>query len=309
MAAAPLTEDDLRAYRKTLSNWGRWGPEDELGALNFITPAKRAAAASLVREGLTVPCSLALPTSPGVDNPHPVAHLMLVAGDVSGRQGALEHTSDFFAIAPHGMATTHLDALCHVLIDGQMYNGFPASEVCSDGAHRCSIMTGAPGIVSRGVLLDVPGLRGVDYLEGGEAIAPEELDRAEERQGVRVEEGDILLIHTGRDRRRAAVGRKNAMRGLAGLHAACLPWLHRRGVALLGCDGISDVSPSGVEGWVMPIHQIGIVDLGLHLLDNARLDLLVAACRERSRWEFLMVIAPLQIERGTASPVNPVALF
>ena len=309
--AATLTQADLNAMAQQVSNWGRWGAEDERGALNLITQAKRAAAASLVREGATVSCSHPLAVMPDVDNPEPVLHHMLVAGDVP--EGAvlpgLTFTADYMAIAPHGLANTHLDALCHFIVDGKMYNGFDASEVTSTGANRNNIMACEGGILSRGVLLDIPGLRGVDWLELGETVARSELEAAEKHQGVQVEEGDILVVSVGRDARRAAKGPWGFQDGMAGLGADCLPWLHERGVAALGSDGFSDAVPAPIEGWASPVHQIGIVYIGLHLIDNMRLDRLLDACRQRKRWDFLLMLGPLPLPGGTGSPVNPIAMF
>ncbi len=302
---------DVDALAQQLSNWGRWGADDERGALNFITPETAAAAATLVRDGATVSCALELAKTPAADNPTPVMHMMTLAGDASGqsRLQGIESTGDYFAIAPHGMANTHLDALCHILDQGKMYNGFEASEVLSTGAMRNAITAGEDGIVSRGVLLDIPTLRGVDWLEPGAPIGVADLEAAEQRQNVRVRSGDILLVRTGRDSRREAEGAWPPFEGLAGLTLETLPWLREREVAILGCDGVSDMIPSNVEGSPLPIHHIIITYMGVHLIDNARLGPLAAACAERSRWEFLLTIAPLRLAGGTASPINPIALF
>jgi kynurenine formamidase len=307
VATGSLSKTDVDAIAEQVRNWGRWGDDDERGALNLITDAKRAQAAALVQEGVVVSCALELPVRPGPDNANPVQHHITRGGDAQG--GGFGGSADYFAIAPHGYATTHLDALCHIFVDGKMYNGYDQAEVRSDGAQKNSIMAGKDGIVSRGVLLDIARLRGVDWLELGEQITAEDLSAAEAAQGVSVEEGDILLVATGRDARRASEGAWSAADGLAGLYADCLPWLHERGVATLGCDGVSDVAPSGVDGWPMPMHQIAIVAMGVHLIDNMRLDLLSAACAERDRWAFQFVLAPLRLDKGTASPVNPLAIF
>ncbi len=301
---------DIASIAKDVSNWGRWGADDERGALNLITDAKRAAAAALVQDGLAVSCALELPVTPAPDNPTPVTHHMTAAGDtIDDPSVPLQHTGDYFAIAPHGMATTHLDALCHVLRDGQMYNGFPASTVKSSGAERNAITVAEEGIVSRGVLLDIPALRGVEYLEIDGRIGADELEAAEERQGLRVESGDILLVRTGRDTRREELGAWSPADGMAGLAPDCLPWLRERDVAVLGSDGISDALPSQVEGWVLPIHEVILPTMGVHLIDNARLGPLAAACAERQRWEFQLTLAPLRLSGGTASPINPIALL
>lgn len=295
-----------------VKNWGRWGPEDERGALNYITPAKRVAAAALIRDGDTVSCSRELPTVPSPENPTPAQHMMVVAGDARDMLvPGLETALDYVGVAFHGMAVSHIDALCHVFVDGVMYNGFDASEVKSIGAFRNSIMAARDGIVGRGVLLDLPSARGVPWLEPGDAVGPEELEAVETAQGVRAQEGDILLIATGRDARREAEGVSDPTRlGLAGLHPDCIPWLHERRIAVLGSDGISDPLPNNdAEGWALPIHQCCLVAMGVHLLDNLRLDRLGAACAARRRWEFWLSVLPLRVERATGSPVNPVAVF
>ena len=305
------TRADVDAMSQQLSNWGRWGAEDERGALNFITPDVSAAAAALVSEGVTVSCALELAKTPAADNPTPVMHFMTGAGDVSdqGRLRGLEATGDGFMISPHGMANTHIDALCHILDQGKMYNGFPASDVLSTGAVRNSILAGEDGISTRGVLLDIARLKGVDWLEPGDGISVDDLEAAEAAQGVAVRSGDILLIRTGRDSRREAEGAWPPFNGLAGLLMETLPWIREREVAILGCDGVSDMIPSNIEGSPLPIHHIIITYMGVHLIDNARLGPLGDACAERNRWEFLLTIAPLRLVGGTASPINPIAMF
>lgn len=309
-AQGQWTTADMAAMFESVKNWGKWGAEDERGALNYITPAKIAAAAALVETGENVSCSLEFPTRPAPDNPRPAQHMMVVAGDACTHGEGIEAAMDFIGVAFHGMAVSHLDALCHVFVHEQMYNGFKASDVLSTGATRNSVMAGKDGISGRGVLLDIPRLRGVDWLEIDQAVSATELEQAEQAQGVTVAEGDILLVSTGRDARRNAKGAWSPAEGLAGMDASVVPWLHERKVAMLGCDGVSDAIPSGdADGWPMPIHQCGIVAIGLHLLDNLRLDTLAEACARNARSEFFLVVAPLRIRRGTGSPVNPIAFF
>jgi kynurenine formamidase len=307
--AQKLTPSDVKGLFDKLSNWGRWGKDDQRGALNFITDQKRVAAARLVQAGESVSMALPLATIPAPDNPSPVTHLMVQAG-ADSREQPLPYSGDYFAIAPHGMANTHIDALCHVFWNNKMYNGFDASEVGSQGAKKCAIDVTRTGIVSRGVLLDIARLKKVDWLEPREKILPEDLDAAEKAQKVRVEEGDVLLIRTGRAAMRKAKGGWDPMRvGLPGLDAACLPWLHERRIAVLGCDAVSDVVPSGYDGIPLPIHVGTLVAMGIHLIDNADLDAVSSASARLGRNEFMFSMAPLILERGTASPVNPLAIF
>jgi kynurenine formamidase len=297
---------------EAIKNWGRWGPDDEAGALNYITPKQRVAAAALVRDGFAVSCARELPVEPSIENPHPAHHHMLMAGDVADSLVPdLGVTMDYIGVAFHGMATSHIDAFCHVAVNGKLYNGFSINDVKSNGARRGSIMVARDGIVGRGVLLDIPRLRGVQWLEPQERILPEELERAEAAAGLRVGEGDLLLVATGRDARRAARGPWHPTeQGLAGLDARCVPWLHERRISVLGSDGVSDALPGGnTPGWPLPLHQFCLVGMGVHLLDNLALAELAAACAERQRWEFLFTVAPLRVAGGTGSPVNPIAVF
>jgi kynurenine formamidase len=309
---AELTTAEMEKIFESVKNWGKWGKDDQRGALHYITPKIRAAAASLIRDGESISCALEFPTQPAPDNPNPAQHMMVVAGDACTSTGipGLEAAMDYIGVAFHGMAVSHIDALCHVFVKEKMYNGFDASDVKSTGALKNSIMAAKDGIAGRGVLLDIPRLRGVEWLEVDQRIGPDELEAAERAQRVTVQEGDILLVGTGRDARRAAKGSWSPMEGLAGLDGRCVEWLHERRIAVLGCDGVSDAIPNGnIANWPMPIHQCTLVAMGVHLLDNLRLDSLAAACADRERWEFFLTVAPLRVARGTGSPVNPIATF
>lgn len=310
--ATQWTPEHMRSVFESVKNWGRWGEDDEAGALNLITSAKRLEAARTIRAGVPVSCALELAVQPAVDNPFPALHMMIRAGDDCVLPGVgLETTMDFVGVAFHGMATTHIDALCHVFVDGLMYNGFEASEVKSTGARRGSIMCAKDGIVSRGVLLDIPRSKDLAWLEPGTQILVADLEAAERSHAVTVGEGDILIVATGRDARRAEHGPWVPFRdGMAGLHPECVPWLHERNIAVLGCDGVSDVFPSvPIEGWAMPIHQCTLAAMGVHLLDNLRLDDLCNACAEHTQYAFQFTVAPLRVEGGTGSPCNPIAVL
>jgi kynurenine formamidase len=298
----PMATADVLAFHRSLSNWGRWGDDDQLGALNLITPEVTAAAAATVTRGRSVSCARSLNTVAAVDNPSPVAHHMI--GTATEGWGA-----DYFALAPHGFATSHLDALCHVFHEGKIYNGYPIGTVTAHGATRLGIHHLQAGIVTRGVLLDIPGLIGHEALEPGTPIFPEDLEAAEERAALEVRRGDVLFVRTGRWSWRDRHGPWDATNLAAGLDASCLPWLRARGVAALGSDCVSDVLPSRVEGVPMPIHTVAIVAMGLHLMDNLDFDQLAVACAEEGRWAFFLTVAPLVLRRGTASPVNPIAVF
>jgi kynurenine formamidase len=308
------TPERLEQLYAQCSNWGRWGDDDELGALNLLTAERRVAAMASVRSGLSVSLAHDLPKVPSAENPFPCHHHMLASGDALDSNGipGYEATRDYVGTDVHGLGTTHIDALCHMFVRGRSFNGATPDTVKSTGATANTIMAAAGGIVGRGVLLDVPRALGVPHLAGNTTISPDDLDRACAAQGVHVGEGDLLVVATGRDARRAEQrGRFDPIGdGMAGLHAECLPWLHERGVALLGGDGISDPMPGvGIHEWPFPIHQIGITRIGLMLIDNLRLDDLLDACARAERWEFLLTVGPLRIPGGTGCPVNPVAVL
>ena len=306
--AGVMSAAEFAALFERLKNWGRWGADDQRGALNLITNAKRAQAAALVSEGVTVRAANPIPTMPGPNNFRPALRAVLAGGDVA-RDG-FASAPDMTAIAPHGFATSHLDALCHVFWNRQMYNGFPSARMTSSGAEVCAVDVAREGIVSRGVLLDIPRLHGRDFLARSEAILTEDLEEAERRQGIRADARDILLVRTGRHLRERTEGGTTRMQGgAAGLHVSAMPWIKERDVAVLGSDGVSDVLPSGCEGNVLPVHAATLVAMGVHLLDNLALDNLAAACAQRGRWAFQFIVAPLIIERGTGSGVNPIAVF
>jgi kynurenine formamidase len=304
------TTTQIAELLEKISNWGRWGKDDQRGALNYIDDKKRAEAARLARSGATVSLALPLPTRPARDNPTPVTHLMIRSGSVGHPLGSWG-CADYFAIEPHGLATTHLDALCHHFYRGKMYNGFDFAEVDFQGAHKCAIDVARDGIISRGVLLDIPHIRNLDWIEPGDAIFPEDLEAAERAARVEVAEGDVMLLRTGRFKLRRTKG-VEAIAGLKmpGLHASCLEWLHARKVSVLGSDAVSDVLPTPYDPPLrMPIHTGTLVMMGVHLIDNADLEPLAEKCARDARYDFMFCLLPLILERGTASPANPVAIF
>lgn len=315
MDRAP-TESELLGWFQTLSNWHRWGPEDERGTLNLVTPEKVAEASRAVVSGLAIGCGRPILREPPVaDVLIPPQQYMISTHEPlpEARQGSLApvvSASDYLGIAPHGVTTTHIDALSHFSWQGQMYNGIDARAVNTLlGATRLSVATMQDGVVTRGVLLDIARLRNKPYLDAGEGIFPEDLEAAEEAQGVTVEQGDALLIHTGWYRRRVERGPYPERLHRPGLHAATLPWLHDRGVAVIAADAAQDVVPSGYDGIVLPIHAVGMVAMGLCLIDACNFEPLAEACARVSRWSFIFVVAPLNWPRATGSPATPLAIL
>ncbi len=300
----PVTKDDVEKMFQEVSNWGRWGKDDELGALNLITPVRRKAAAALAREGVSI--SLAHDAiKVKVRNSPAFEHRMIE----TGARPESGYSADIFSVQYHGYTETHIDALCHVFHKGKMYNGIPQSTVTEKGAAHMSVMAMKDGIVTRGVLMDFPRLFGVKFLEGSRAILPQDLEAWEKSTGVRIEPGDVVFIRTGRWARYAAEGEWDFELNSAGLDVSCVPWFRKRDVAVLGSDLALDVMPSGVEGVRMPVHLLTIVAMGAPILDNCDLEPLAAAAAERKRWTFLLTVAPLAVPGGTGSPVNPIAVF
>jgi kynurenine formamidase len=304
---AEISAAEFRELFERVSNWGRWGPDDERGALNYLTPERVAAAAGLVRSGRTVSLSRPLNTEREPDNPEPADHRMTML-DGSDSHG-LAFVKDYIGVDYHNDSHSHLDALCHVSYDGRLYNGRPADSVSAAGAAVETVEVLKDGLMGRGVLLDIPRARGVRWLEPGDSVLPGDLDEAERSEGVRVGEGDILLVRTGHATRLDELGPWDTASSKAGLHPNCAPFLAERRVAALGCDGNSDTAPSITEGVGFPIHVLALTAMGVHLLDYLHLRELAAVCEEAGRWEFLFVAAPLRIAGGTGSPLNPIAVF
>lgn len=299
-----VTAAQYERWQTELSNWGRWGKDDELGTLNLITPAKRKAALGLVRDGLTVSLATDAQTQKAVDVPCPVEWAMVTASD----EGATDRIA-YPCI--HGAGTTHLDAFAHRFFGGKMWNGYPVSGLVTreGGAMRNSVLTMKSGIVTRAVLYDIPRLKGVAYLEPGTRIFPEDLEAWETKTGVRVGSGDALLLRWGRWARRDAIGPFSTEEGAAGLDVSVLPWLKRRDIALLGWETPGYVPQPPGDLPRLAVHDFVLAILGVHLLDRADFDALGETAAARKRWEFMLTVAPLPIPRGTGSPVNPIAMF
>ncbi|MCX5422345.1 cyclase family protein [Streptomyces sp. NBC_00078] len=307
-AASPrLTEDEFTGLYRRLLSRAAWASGDR-GALEALTPARVVAATREVRTGRTMTLAAPVETLPGPDNPEPAKHRMSpqTGEDVSD---GLHFARDSFAMNVHGDADSHLDALCHVIYDGTLHGGVSASSVTADGATALSLEVARDGIVGRGVLLDIPRLRGVPWLEPGDHVTAGDLAAAETAQHVRVKEGDLLFVRVGHRRRRAELGPWHATLERAGLHPSALEFLAARRVAVLGGDGNNDTAPSSTEGVDFPVHVLAVHAMGLHLLDYLQFEDLAPVCEAEGRWSFLCVIAPLRLPDATGSPVNPIAVL
>ena len=299
-AREPVSIAQFDRWMEELSNWGRWGEDDEIGAANLMTEAKRLEAAALVRTGETVSLSHDFLTEQAVDAAEPYVLQMQV-----NPEG--QNSGDRVEVYFHGVTYSHLDGLCHVFYKDRLYNGHDYRDVVT--ADGCSLMDTTrmkDGLVTRGVLVDMPRLKGVPYLEPGTKLYREDIEAWEEYAGVRLGSGDALLLRTGRWTHRAAVG---PTREMAGWDASVIPFLAERDIALLGADSVHE-APDSVPGLrVNPIHRFAIVARGVNLLDNIDLDAAAETAARLNRWEFMLVVAPLRVPGGTGSPVNPIAIF
>ena len=296
----PHDAAEFDALFDEVKNWGRWGADDELGTANLVTEEKRRQALALATRGRTVSLSHNPMPDEAADNP----------------DSAFNHTmaeslrSDTIEFSYHGYGVSHIDALCHFLHNGTMYNGVPpeASSI-EDGCGKLGIQNLKQGIVTRGVLLDIPRLKGVDYLEPGTAIYTQDVEAWLEEAGITMQPGDAVFLRTGRWARRAAEGPWQLSGNAAGIHASVVRWIRASDVAFFGSDSATDVQPSGVEGVRLPVHTLLIAGLGTNIFDNMDLEALAAAAAEEGRWEFLITAAPIPVTGGTGSPLNVIAVF
>ena len=306
MANYELSAAGFRALYDRLRGEAQWGPDDRRGALNHLTPARVAAAAGEVRTGRTVTLAAPLAGS-ALDNPEPGArHMKHLPGEPSDVAG-VSFAADQLTMNIHGDVDSHIDALCHVSYEGRLYNDIPASAVTSQGASELSIDDVHDGIVGRGVLLDIPRLRNVPWLEPGDHVTAGELAAAEAAQGLQVGPGDLLFVRVGHRRRRGELGPWEVARERAGLHPLAAEYLaNAGGGARLRRQ--QRTAPSLVEGLAFPMHVLAINAMGVFLLDYLQLRIsrrcggglpLVVPVRRR----------PLRLAGGTGSPVNPIAIL
>jgi len=317
------TVDTVRALAERCSNWGRWGPEDELGTLNHIRPDDVVAAAGLVRNGrvfsLAIPLDENGPQTGGFGRFNPI-HLMIRDGnaaatgttvrDFYGGQDRWIRGTDDLLILPL-QSGTQWDSLAHIVFENRIYNGFDATSVGSKGAILNDIANARDRVVGRGVLLDLPRYHGRPWLEPGEPIHADDLEGCARAQGVTVGRGDIVLIRTGQMAQCRAAGGWGAYAGGAapGLALDSAPWIFDRELAAVACDtwGL-EVLPNETSDVFQPLHIILIVHMGLLVGEIFDLEALADDCAADGRYEFLLTGVPLPITGGVGSPVNPVAI-
>ena len=318
MSTFDLSASEFRALFERVKRMSTWGPDDRRGALNNISEADVVAAASDVWRGQTVSLGAPVEGWVGADNPQPCVHQLTSPPAGVARNGGpapaaqapgLSFATDRVSMNIHGSADSHIDALCHVRLDGMLYNGVPGDAITATGAAELSIDMVGDGIVGRGLLLDIPRLRGVPWLEPGDHVTTSDLTAAELAQEVHIGPGDLLFVRVGHRRRRNELGAWDTAKARAGLHPTALELLAERRIGVLGSDGNNDTAASCVEGVDFPVHALAVNAMGLHLLDYLHLESLTAVCENLRRWSFFCLIAPLRFPAGTGSPVNPIAVF
>ena len=297
--ADAVTQDRVEGYFKSLNNWGRWGHDDQVGTVNLITAARRQAAQALVRTGRTVSLARDIGPQPA---------LMYHATFPSNRERA-DVVLDRFDLVYHGYSITHIDALCHVAWDGELYNGRPFMQsLTAAGATWCPIDPLFDGITSRGVLLDVAAGRKEGFVTVGNPVTPRELDEVAKRAGVRIEPGDVVVVRGGQEPfQRAHPEWVPRVSPHPGLHLSCLEWFREKDIAAISWD-MMDERPIGYAGFGMGVH-LAIPFLGLALVDNTYPERLVKACAEEHRNEFLFTATPIRIVGSTGAPAHPLAIF
>ena len=288
-----VTKEQYDRWMTELSNWGRWGDDDQLGALNLITPAKRVEAAQLVETGRVVSMARDM-TIERLDDPASTSanRPPVLAGSVRNVFGIDTDNGYFwerYEIEYHGGLVTHLDAFCHVAYDGKVYNGRDFEDVASlqDGCSAMGVVNlKDEGLVTRGVLIDMPGT----------AVRRQDIEAWEAETGITISAGDALFLRTGRD-----IGQSG------GYHPSLLPFFKERDIALLGAD----VPQEGgqIEGVAIPVHFFTLVALGVHLFDNLGLEALAETASELNRWEFLFMASPHGVPNGAGTAINPLAVF
>jgi kynurenine formamidase len=306
-AHPPLTKADIDRMAQKVSNAGRWGADDQLGTLNLITPAKRKQALALATHGTTVSLAHEQSTEKSDDNRQPLIQTIRPPNFKPGE--ATTFVFETYTMNYHGGYFTHMDALGHCFYDGISYNGATPEIASEHGLSKLSIMTSSNGVVTRGVLMDIPRLKNLPYLEPTDIVYPEDLDGWEKKAGIKVTSGDAIFIRTGRWARRKDKGSWNAASQGAGLHSSCAEWMHARDVGILGTDDVGDKAPSPVPGVFNPVHSLVLARMGTPMIDDCDLEAVSETANQLKRWTFLMMVAPMVIPTGTGSPVNPIAIF
>ncbi len=304
-----VSYDDFVSLFESIKSWNDYSPLTlERGALNYITPEIVKSASQLVSTGEVVTMGLAWNTVTGPDNHKPALHYMTeLSIDTPGEEPNCN--KDFIGVDYHGKAVSHLDAMTHISFRDTLFGGKKSTEVVNATGSSWSTVDKLGPIATRGVLLDAARFAGLDWIEPGTAIHVEDVLAYEKKFGFNIGQGDVVLLRSGHFARRDKLGVWDPSDFSAGFHVDVMQLFKDRKVSVIGADGDSDVRPSPVAGVGSPIHVLALPALGVPLLDNLQLEAVAAKCAELNRWVFNIVISPLNIPRGTGSPINPIAIF
>jgi kynurenine formamidase len=290
-----VTKAMWEGWMKNQNNWGRWGKDDQLGAMNLVTAAKVKQALALARTGTVVSLAHKPPRIPR-SKPEGISYLDIKLNWLKDSEFTIEDQQ----VAFHGSSFTHMDAICHGDYNGSTFNGYPVKEVITEtGCTKLAIDNLAGGIVTRGIVIDIPHLRNQKVLPPGTHIYPADIEAFEKMANLKIGPGDAIFLHSGRWSSTAAQH--------AGYDITVGPWLRERGVSIVSSDAIQDVS--AIEGLVLPLHHYILVGLGINIIDNADLERAAETARKLKQWEFMLTVLPVAVPGGTGFPVNPIAIF
>jgi kynurenine formamidase len=295
---------------KELSNKGKWGDKDKKGTVNYIDNSKILSALKLPKKGISVSLSFDITqdsTQINYSDFDDITKYNHQASSVEFR--GYDWATDNYSISYHGFTVSHMDGLAHLGQGGKLYNGYDASNITPQGFEELGIEAFNGGIMSKGVLIDIPLLYGKEYLDAGTKITINDILNFEEKHNIKIEKGDVVLIRTGRWSEKSTKGDSDYSKLSAGLDYKVASLLYERKASVLGSDGTNDAQPSGIPEEGSPVHKLTIVSMGMPLLDNLNLEEISKEAKKQNKWEFFISVQPLRFKGGTGSPVNAIALF
>jgi len=293
-----------------VSNKGKWGNKDKKGTVNYIDEYKILDALKLPQKGISVSLSFNITQDSSEINHSDFDTITKYNHQASSTEfRGYDWASDEYNISYHGFTVSHMDGLAHLAQDGKLYNDYDASNITPQGFEELGIEAFGDGIISKGVLIDIPLLYGKEYLDAGTKITIMDILKFEEKYNVKIEKGDVVLVRTGRWSEKSIKGDLDYSKVSAGLDYKIASLLYERQVSVLGSDGTNDAQPSGIPEEGSPVHKLALVSMGMPLLDNLNLELISKEAKKQKKWEFFISIQPLRFKGGTGSPVNAIAIF
>jgi kynurenine formamidase len=295
---------------KEISNKGKWGDKDKKGTVNYIDNNKILNALKLPKKGISVSLSFDITQDSTQINHSDFDEITKYSHQASSVEfRGYDWATDNYSISYHGFTVSHMDGLAHLGQGGKLYNGYDASNITPQGFEELGIEAFNRGIMSKGVLIDIPLLYGKEYLDAGTKITINDILNFEEKYNIKIEKGDVVLVRTGRWSEKRYQGDSDYSKLSAGLDYKVASLLFERKVSVLGSDGTNDVQPSGIPEEGSPVHKLTLVSMGMPLLDNLNLEEISKEAKRQNKWEFFISVQPLRFKGGTGSPVNAIALF